>query len=229
MKVEEEEEEEEMAANMSMAEAFVSTFLELTQVTQLPVDMLDSPSIVGGGQEEGGGGGGGGGGIASVESPETPTMGSPFLSSNPGPITTPTVTPTTSPNSSTTLPSVAATRRELFPEASNVDPEEDAAYFEETILLDSSGLHASIAALHLDSGSAGKVEKTEQLLNKSSVRVSIPAEIQRLSDQMLREKLVLLGEQPGPITASTRLGYQTYLAKIQAGIQPAGTKGYKGE
>jgi len=43
---------------------------------------------------------------------------------------------------------------------------------------------------------------------------SIPGHIARLTDAELRQKLVSLGERPGPIMDSTRQAYQSYLNKI---------------
>lgn len=62
-----------------------------------------------------------------------------------------------------------------------------------------------------------------------SVSVSPPSWILRLSNSELREKLLALGEHPGPINDSTRAAYQVYLAKVQAGVQPKGNRGYKGK
>lgn len=62
----------------------------------------------------------------------------------------------------------------------------------------------------------------------SSTCESVPEEVLRLSDLELREKLVSLGEKPGPVNGTTRKAYQNYLAKIMAGVQPTGNRGYKG-
>ena len=61
------------------------------------------------------------------------------------------------------------------------------------------------------------------------VSVSPPSWIVRLSNGELREKLLSLGEHPGPVDDSTRAAYQVYLAKVQAGVQPRGNRGYKGK
>ena len=63
----------------------------------------------------------------------------------------------------------------------------------------------------------------------ADINVRIPEKLRDLSDGELREKLVDLGERPGPITPSTKVAYLAYLAKLEAGVQPAGNKGYKGE
>lgn len=59
--------------------------------------------------------------------------------------------------------------------------------------------------------------------------VMVPQRILKLSNLELREKLLTLGERPGPINEVTRSAYQSYLAKIQAGIQPSGNSGYRGK
>ena len=56
------------------------------------------------------------------------------------------------------------------------------------------------------------------------VNVSPPPWIVRLSNGELREKLLALGEHPGPIDDSTCAAYQVYLAKVQAAVQPRGNK-----
>ena len=63
----------------------------------------------------------------------------------------------------------------------------------------------------------------------ADIKVQIPTTLGDLSDSQLRERLVALGERPGPITPSTKVAYLAYLAKLEAGVQPAGNKGYKGE
>ena len=63
----------------------------------------------------------------------------------------------------------------------------------------------------------------------ADIKVRIPESLRDLSDIQLREKLVSLGERPGPITPSTKVAYLSYLAKLEAGVQPPGNKGYKGE
>lgn len=63
----------------------------------------------------------------------------------------------------------------------------------------------------------------------ADIKVQIPENLKDLSDAQLREKLVALGEMPGPITPSTKVAYLAYLAKLEAGVQPPGNKGYKGE
>ena len=50
-----------------------------------------------------------------------------------------------------------------------------------------------------------------------------------LTNIQLRQKLVELGEEPGPVNDHTRSAYLKYLDKLQKGIQPAGNKGYKGQ
>lgn len=51
------------------------------------------------------------------------------------------------------------------------------------------------------------------------------SKILKLSDEQLEKEL---DEQPGSVNDSTRKAYQVYLDKIEAGIQPKGNKGYKG-
>ena len=50
----------------------------------------------------------------------------------------------------------------------------------------------------------------------------------KLTNPQLRDKLIELGEEPGPINEHTRGAYLKYLEKILQGVQPAGNKGYKG-
>ncbi len=50
-----------------------------------------------------------------------------------------------------------------------------------------------------------------------------------LTNIELRQKLVELGEEPGPVNDHTRGAYLKYLDKLQRGIQPAGNNGYKGQ
>ena len=51
----------------------------------------------------------------------------------------------------------------------------------------------------------------------ASITVLIPPSLHKLSNTDLRERLIHLGEQPGPITNFTRPAYLTYLAKLEAG------------
>lgn len=59
--------------------------------------------------------------------------------------------------------------------------------------------------------------------------LEIPSNVEILSDEQLRKKLIELGETPGPVNQFTRSAYKVYLAKILAGIQPAGNMGCKGQ
>ena len=62
------------------------------------------------------------------------------------------------------------------------------------------------------------------------ITVPIPSSVRKLSNLELREKLVRMGEQPGPITDLTRPAYLAYLTKLEAGgARPAGNHGDKGE
>ena len=63
----------------------------------------------------------------------------------------------------------------------------------------------------------------------ADIKVQIPVKLKDMTDSQLRERLVALGEKPGPITPSTKVAYLAYLAKLEAGVQPTGNKGYKGE
>ncbi|MCG8622657.1 MAG: hypothetical protein MJE68_11765 [Proteobacteria bacterium] len=86
---------------------------------------------------------------------------------------------------------------------------------------------------------AGRTNKSEQCTTSTptslgcsfaaDIQVKIPEKLRSLTESELRERLVALGERPGPITPSTKIAYIAYLAKLEAGIQPAGNKGYKGE
>ena len=51
----------------------------------------------------------------------------------------------------------------------------------------------------------------------ANITVPIPPSLHKLSNADLRERLIHLGEQPGPITNFTRPAYLTYLAKLEAG------------
>ena len=55
-----------------------------------------------------------------------------------------------------------------------------------------------------------------------------PTPFLKLTNPQLRDKLIELGEEPGPINEHTRGAYLKYLEKILQGVQPAGNKGYKG-
>ena len=79
---------------------------------------------------------------------------------------------------------------------------------------------------------SGQTSSTLSPLNCSfaaDIQVQIPDKLRSLTEGELRERLVALGERPGPITPSTKVVYLAYLAKLEAGVQPAGNKGYKGE
>ena len=62
----------------------------------------------------------------------------------------------------------------------------------------------------------------------ADIKTRVPPHLHRLTNQELRQSLVGRGEQPGPVTDLTRSAYLLYLAKLEAGIQPAGNSGYKG-
>ena len=65
----------------------------------------------------------------------------------------------------------------------------------------------------------------------------VPQSLLRLTNSELRQRLLTLGEQPGPVTASTRPAYLSYLARIESGVRlsssdagnQAGCGGSKGE
>ena len=64
----------------------------------------------------------------------------------------------------------------------------------------------------------------------ASITVPIPPSLHKLSNSDLRERLVHLGEQPGPITNFTRPAYLTYLAKLEVGgVKPLGHSNCNGE
>ena len=64
----------------------------------------------------------------------------------------------------------------------------------------------------------------------ASITVPIPPSLHKLSNSDLRERLVHLGEQPGPITNFTRPAYLTYLAKLEVGgVRPLGHSNCNGE
>ena len=62
----------------------------------------------------------------------------------------------------------------------------------------------------------------------SDSHTRIPPRLQKLTNQELRRELLARGEQPGPVTDTTRGAYLVYLARLEAGVQPAGNTGYKG-
>ena len=62
----------------------------------------------------------------------------------------------------------------------------------------------------------------------ADITTKIPRSLRQLSNQQLHQRLVSLGERPGPITDLTRPAYLAYLVKLEAGIQPAGNSEYKG-
>ena len=153
------------------------------------------------------------------------TLTPPTNSTTPTPVNSPTPADNheISPSSPSILPASlvtphslpeldTSTRRELF-------PDDDKAYFEETILLDVPTSNSALddqATVTLDSPASPKPE------------YSIPGWIMQLSNVELRQRLESLGEHPGPINSSTRSAYQLYLTKIEAGVQPKGNKGFKG-
>lgn len=63
----------------------------------------------------------------------------------------------------------------------------------------------------------------------ADITTQIPCHLHGLTNQELRQRLIARGEQPGPVTELTRSAYLVYLAKLEAGIQPAGNTGYKGQ
>ena len=63
----------------------------------------------------------------------------------------------------------------------------------------------------------------------ADITTQIPRHLRSLTNQELRQRLVSLGEQPGPVTELTRRAYLVYLSKLEAGVQPAGNAGYKGQ
>ena len=137
-------------------------------------------------------------------------------------------------------------RMELFPEADTVKKcafdlstmnLSDDDYMGETILLTDEEVGLSING-SISSGCLTENKQASQISSNkqtgdnkespSSPAQAIPEWILRMTNEELKEKLVSLGEQPGPINGATRSAYQLYLSKIQEGIQPTGNKGYKG-
>jgi hypothetical protein len=80
-----------------------------------------------------------------------------------------------------------------------------------------------------ESGQASSTPSPLDCSFAADIQVKIPEKLRSLTESELRERLVALGERPGPITPSTKVAYLAYLAKLEAGVQPAGNKGYKGE
>ncbi len=60
---------------------------------------------------------------------------------------------------------------------------------------------------------------SNQSQNSTLVIIPVPDEIRRLSDTALHHELELLGEWPGPVTASTRKLYETRLTHIRVNPQ----------
>ena len=88
---------------------------------------------------------------------------------------------------------------------------------------------SSHAASTHQSGQASSTPSPLDCSFAADIQVCIPEKLRSLTESELRERLVALGERPGPITPSTKVAYLAYLAKLEAGVQPAGNKGYKGE
>lgn len=91
-----------------------------------------------------------------------------------------------------------------------------------------SSSHVCVSSAH----QTGQISSTPSQLDCSfaaDIQVQIPEKLKSLTEGELRERLVALGERPGPITPSTKVAYLAYLAKLEAGVQPAGNKGYKGK
>ena len=64
----------------------------------------------------------------------------------------------------------------------------------------------------------------------ANITVPIPPSLHKLSNVDLRDRLIHLGEQPGPITNFTRPAYLTYLAKLEAGrVRPQENSKCNGE
>ena len=90
------------------------------------------------------------------------------------------------------------------------------------------GLSSCTKSTH-QSGHTGSTPSPLDCSFVADIQVSIPEKLRSLTEMELREKLLALGERPGPITPTTKVAYLAYLAKLEAGIQPSGNKGYKGE
>ena len=88
---------------------------------------------------------------------------------------------------------------------------------------------SSSAALSHQSGKSNSTPSPMDCSFAADIQVRIPEKLKSLTESELRERLVALGERPGPITPSTKVAYLAYLAKLEDGLQPAGNKGYKGE
>lgn len=92
--------------------------------------------------------------------------------------------------------------------------------------MDNSSFYQSALEGFLDDSNK---EKEASVTDKSVPEVAVPQRILKMSNEELRDQLLSLGERPGPVNKFTRSAYQSYLAKIQAGIQPSGNSGYRGE
>lgn len=91
---------------------------------------------------------------------------------------------------------------------------------------------ANLSTSTRQTGQTSSVCRTPSPLECSfaaDIEVTVPETLTGLTDSQLRERLVELGEIPGPITPSTKIAYLMYLAKLERGVQPTGNKGYKGE
>ena len=245
--------DDEKDANMSMAETFVSMFtdeLTLTQVTQLPPEELDSPNTPTtntsipitpttypvvqlqpediNSREK----------IPTVLSSELKlpeAMGSPALKSI---------------HTSSDYPEkyLKNPRRELFPgnkfeEYFSAKEEDVKPDFNDSSchvlgasnssILDSKAVCVSevdslsqqLPLVNVNSASSKDANKAK---DTSCGSLTVPKRLLKLTNRELKEKLISLGEQPGPVNDATRSAYLTYLARIQGGILPTGNKGYKG-
>ena len=94
----------------------------------------------------------------------------------------------------------------------------------------SPGIVSSNASASFTSGSQSPSDSHLDCSYAACITVTIPSSVRRLSNLELREKLICMGEQPGPITDLTRPVYLAYLAKLEAGgARPEGNRGDRGE
>ena len=196
--------------NMSMAETFADMYsYELTEVTQLELDSSLTQ--------------------LELDSPLTPTPTTPSILTSP---TTPSIL--TSP----TTPTTPTSHSEL-PDLLYTESREKSVLTGSPLLEDSVGIKVSASIKNnprreLFPPAADTVDTitkdVAKLMNETFTKDSPVHKRSNSSytNQELREKLISLGEQPGPVNDSTRSAYLSYLEKIQAGIQPTGNKGYKG-
>ena len=88
--------------------------------------------------------------------------------------------------------------------------------------------NGEVKGSELEHRDSNEGKETTAPAESSVCKVKVSQSILAMNNDELRDKLLSLGEKPGPICESTRPAYLSYLAKICAGSQPSGNSGYKG-